>query len=114
MSVGHFDCRKIQVTQIPETFTPPPPSGNINPTVKLPGTDIDVTVASAEDCENVDFVVCVLYNEASASGVPQMESYCMDCKQRVCRDARGPQKPPSICIDCAIKRTPPDNQSLTE
>jgi hypothetical protein len=72
--------------------------------IRIPGTKFEAELASDEECEKVQWVLCMRRGDGdcSMSFIPQIpDARCSSCQHRVWRDARGPKLPPSLCLECA-------------
>lgn len=62
---------------------------------------ITVKVASDEECEQMDFVVCM--PEGPSPFDDNLTGFCCKCGIKVMYRWHAPRKPPRICIHCAAK-----------
>jgi hypothetical protein len=65
---------------------------------------VPVTIASDEEAETMDYVVC------APEGTPSpfddnLTALCCKCSVKVIHRWHAPRKPKKICIDCMIKLT---------
>jgi hypothetical protein len=70
---------------------------------KITIAGVPVTIASEEDCEGADFVVCC----RSGMWTPftdNVAASCADCGHPIFHRPTAPKTPPKICIECAGDR----------
>jgi hypothetical protein len=60
------------------------------------------TVASAKDCEDASYLVCVLATMTSPF-TDNERGVCSICERAVIFRPYAPKRPPRICIDCMIE-----------
>jgi hypothetical protein len=76
--------------------------------LKIGDREIEVTVASEEECEEVAFVVCV---PASTPGItslipglePDVLTACSRCEIPIRHRPHAPKKPRKVCMKCAVE-----------
>ena len=60
---------------------------------------IPVTVASEEECERADYLVCVPW-EGPRYFIDDQKGACCRCFRAVRFRPYAPKKPPKICLEC--------------
>jgi hypothetical protein len=65
---------------------------------------VPITVASDEECEKADFVVCVLKGqEEERFKKDNIYTTCHICGREITHRPYVPKTPPKVCIPCAMK-----------
>jgi len=67
---------------------------------------LPLTIASDEEAESAAFVVCAFKGqELERFKATNVYTECADCKSPITHRPHAPEKPPKICLRCALKRT---------
>ena len=61
---------------------------------------LNIQVKSQEECEQVDYVVCVLWPDHLFPD--DVRSKCCACGREIGHRPHVPKKPPKICVECVL------------